>query len=313
MIFGCCLIKRKLINIDPGAFCKRNSRKNKMPWEVFIIDSEFSFVKYWACCSWLIQQKANTLFKDIWNNLLFKGEYILFLFVLLTKGHSIKHAMTSTLSQSIATGMCKDAAYSCAFQRYLNIKSQMLACISFSTKKKRCYLCPKKNWENMEFSVGLLYELTFIPIWTFFQWIFLLHRSLNFLKYFCPPYPEISFLKTAVFISKIIDKVKTTLMKMRIILWVCYASFFFFFWTVVDDYGHRDEQCDFFFLKKDIVHQGRCGGKTMQNIIFWKRWKNIFVKKLHILKENFQTACVSIISLDIKVSTEFNIWFDYNF
>lgn len=39
---------------------------------------------------------------------------------LLTKEHFIKHALTSTrpniLSQSVATGMCKDIAYSYSFQ-----------------------------------------------------------------------------------------------------------------------------------------------------------------------------------------------------
>lgn len=70
------------------------------------------------------------------------------------------------------------------------------------------------------------------------------------------------FLKTATFISEIIAKMKTTLLKMRIILWVCYASFFCFFWAVADDYVISDAQC-ISFLKKNIVHQGRCRGKTM--------------------------------------------------
>lgn len=79
--------------------------------------------------------------------------------------------MTPSLSQTIlsqfnVTGMCKEAAYNCTFQRYLNIKSQMWGFIS-SYKQKRCCLCPKWNWENMEFSVGLFYEFTFVPIWIF--------------------------------------------------------------------------------------------------------------------------------------------------
>lgn len=107
-----------------------------------------------------------------------------------------------------------------------------------------------------------------------------------------------NFLKTATFISEVIAKMKTTLLKMRIILWVCYASFLCLFLAVADDYVISDAQC-ISVLKKNMVHQGRCGGKTMYNNFLTKVQNNIFAKKLHILKENFQAAGVSIIFLDI--------------
>jgi len=68
-----------------------------------------------------------------------------------------------------------------------------------------------------------------------------------------------------------------------------------------------DVQC-ISLLKKEIVYQRRCGDKTMQNMIFWRRCKKWFLLRSYtfwkrIFKQLVSASfCWVYISMDIKVS-----------